>query len=229
LPLGRVLELQYREVIGLHILLYGSFEPAELTTLCSLARLNTTAVDVGANVGMFTIALSAAVGPSGHVMAFEPFPPNLDRLQRNLHLNEIRNVDVLPLAVDRKDGATTLHLSNDPAFHSTTEIRERERSLHETITVPMASLDGAWTRAGSPAVSVLKIDVEGGEFSVLSGATVLLAQCRPTILIEVPREEQLQEITTFLQAYGYHRQQPDGFMPWNYLFTPEDDHRSTRG
>jgi FkbM family methyltransferase len=191
--------------------------------------LNTTAVDVGANVGMFTIALSAAVGPSGRVMAFEPFPPNLDRLQRNLHLNEIRNVDVLPLAVDRKEGATTLHLSNDPAFHSTTEVRETERSLNDTITVQTASLDGAWTRAGSPAVSVLKIDVEGGEFLVLSGAAVLLARCRPAILIEVTEEEELQEITTFLEAYGYHARQPDGFMPWNYLFLPENDHSSIRG
>lgn len=217
LPVGSLVELEYREAIGLHTLLYGSFEAAEIQSLCSWARPNSTALDVGANVGLFTVALAEAVRPAGKVIAFEPFPGNIGRLKGNLELNNIRNVDVLPLAVGREEGTITLHLSRDPAFHSTTGVRG-ERPLHETITVPTSSLDHAWKRKGLPRVSVVKIDVEGGELSVLSGASALLESCRPVLLVEIPEEEQLEEITTLLRRHGYRAQQPRGFMPWNFLF-----------
>src|SRR5919199_1573357 len=84
LPGGGRVFLHYREDIGLVTLLGGGFERAELEAARAHARARTTAIDVGANVGVFTVALALAVGPEGRVLAFEPFADNVRRLERNL-------------------------------------------------------------------------------------------------------------------------------------------------
>ena len=73
-------------------------------------------------------------------------------------------------------------------------------------------------QAGRPAVSVVKIDVEGAELNVLNGATKLLESCRPHLMMEANTRDELRVIEDFLAPYGYSRSRPVGFMPWNYLF-----------
>src|SRR5918912_2561693 len=86
LPGGGRVFLHYREDIGLVTLLGGGFERAELEAARTHARPGTTAIEVGANVGVFTVALALAVGPDGRVVAFEPFAENVRRLEQNLAL-----------------------------------------------------------------------------------------------------------------------------------------------
>src|ERR687885_83981 len=80
LPGGGRVFLHYREDVGLVTLLGGGFEQAELEAAREHARAGSTAIDVGANVGVFTVVLARAVGPAGRVLAFEPFPANVRRL-----------------------------------------------------------------------------------------------------------------------------------------------------
>jgi hypothetical protein len=79
LPGGGTIALRYRERIGLSTLVYGSFEAAETELLRRLARPGTTAIDAGANVGLFTIPLALAVGDEGRVLAVEPAPETAAR------------------------------------------------------------------------------------------------------------------------------------------------------
>jgi FkbM family methyltransferase len=214
---GKVV-LNAREDIGLVTLLHGTFEPAETECACEYARTGTVAIDVGANIGMFTIPLARAVGESGRVLAIEPAAENVERLESNLLLNRLCNVEVKPMAAADKPGQLLLKLGADPAFHSTTEI-VRGREAEGGVTVPADTLDNVWEAAGTPPVSFLKIDTEGGEISVLRGAERLLRTHRPAILVEA-KGRRVRALDELLEPLQYHRSRPTGFAVGNHLYTP---------
>jgi FkbM family methyltransferase len=220
LPFGRRIEVRYREGIGLSTLLEGQFEGAEIGSLCSYARRDSAAIDVGANIGIYTVVFSAAIGTGGRVLAFEPAPENVERLRRNLRINGIANVDVFPLAVGASSESVALFLSDDAACHSTSAVAA-ERRGGRSLTVAASSLDTVWNEVRRPWVSVVKIDVEGTELGVLEGARELLAACRPTLLIEIKSAQRLANVEELLAPYDYRAKQPDGFMSWNYLFVAD--------
>jgi FkbM family methyltransferase len=223
LPFGRRIEVRYREGIGLATLLEGQFEGAEIESLCSYARRDSAAIDVGANIGIYTVVLATAIGTGGRVLAFEPAPENVGRLRRNLRMNGISNVDLFPLAVGTGSESVALYLSDDPACHSTSAVAA-ERRAGRSLTVAASSLDMVWNEVRRPQVSVVKIDVEGTEIGVLEGARELLAAWRPTLLVEIKSAVRLAHIEGLLAPYDYRPKQPSGFKPWNYLFVAERRH-----
>ena len=218
LPGGGKVFLHYREDLGLVALMSGGFERSEIEAAVRHARPGSVAIDVGANVGIFTIPLARAVGPDGRVLAFEPAPANVTRLVQNVALNGLENVDVHAVAVADRPGEVTLRLGVDPAFHSTTTVAEA-RAAGTTLTVRSETLDAVWAEAGAPAVSIVKVDTEGGELATLRGAERLFDRCRPTLLVEAKAEE--DELDEWLGARGYGRTRPRGFADGNYLCVPE--------
>lgn len=215
LPGGGRVFLHYREDIGLVTLLGGGFERIELECARRLARRGTTAVDVGANVGVYTVALGLAVGDEGHVLAFEPGPENVRRLEENVAVNGLGNVSVHRLALGDGPGEIALRLGVDPAYHSTAEVFEG-RGSGATTVVEVATLDDIWRRSGSPEVSFVKVDTEGSELRVLRGAEELLAAMRPPLLVEARDEE----VGRWLAERRYSATRPAGFARGNALFVP---------
>jgi len=212
-PGGGLVELQYREDLGLTTLLGGGFELTELEYAAQLARPETTAVDVGANVGLHTVVLAHAVGPGGHVLAFEPEPSNVARLRGNVARNDLNNVEIYPLALADRAGPSVLHLATDGMYHSLGAVYER-RAAGLDVRVPTETLDEVWEKAGSPTVSFVKIDTEGTELSVLHGAERLLDAESPTLLVE----NRDPRIEPWLAARGYVSSRPRGFAAGNVLF-----------
>jgi FkbM family methyltransferase len=211
---GRVF-VWYREDLGLVALLSGGFEQAETEWLLARVRPGTTAIDVGANVGMYAVPLALA---AGRVLAFEPAPDNVRRLRENLALNGLENVTVRPIALGERAGELLLRLGDDPMFHSTTEVAE-QRGTGDELRVEACVLDDEWRTAGSPEVSVMKVDVEGGEPGVLRGATALLDAWHPSLLLEASTPDRLATLEEILSPLGYRSSQPHGFGPGNYAFT----------
>jgi FkbM family methyltransferase len=217
LPNGGRVFLHHREDIGLVVLMSGGFERAETEFAVEQARPGTVAIDVGANVGMFTVPLALAVGPSGRVLTIEPSPENVARLQSNLELNSLENVVVEPIAVGDRAGQLVLQLASDPGFHSTAEIGE-SRSADEHLTVRAETLDQVWLRAHAPAVSFIKIDTEGSEDAVLRGAEQILRACQPVLLVEAKGAERVRELDSWLGRFGYSRKRLRSFAPGNFAY-----------
>jgi FkbM family methyltransferase len=218
LPNGGRVFLHHREDIGLVVLMSGGFERAETEFAIEQARPGTVAIDVGANVGMFTVPLALAVGPSGRVLTIEPSPGNVERLERNLDLNSLENVVVEPIAVGDEAGRLVLRLASDPGFHSTAEIAE-SRSVDESLTVKAETLDQVWLRAHAPNVTFIKIDTEGSEDAVLRGAEQILRTCQPALLVEAKGRERLRELDEWLGRLGYSRCRPRGFARDSVAYT----------
>lgn len=153
------------------------------------ATAGTLALDVGANLGIHSLVLSRCVGSAGRVAAYEPNPSTHARLLANLALNDARNVSPVLAglgasagrsAFDAKAGEFNIGLARvDPAGALTIELR--------TVDQDVAAV-------GLP-VSLIKIDVEGGELDVLRGARATLRRDAPSVVLEFnPRAYSLDAI-----------------------------------
>lgn len=220
LPCGASLDLSTDERLGQHILINEQFENAELQTCQRAASVGSTAVDVGANVGIFTLTMAAAVGPTGLILAVEPLLSNARRLQSHASRNNFSNVNVANVAAGSKKGSALIDGRADPAFASAHAVEAAATATGGEVRVAMVTLDDLWRENGRPLVSFVKVDVEGTEPDVLAGASEMLATCRPKVLVEAPTPELLASVSKELAAAGLEPTQPRGFAPWNYLFSP---------
>jgi FkbM family methyltransferase len=166
----------------------GHFETAELDFLAR-RTISGVAVDVGANIGVFSALLARSLGPDGHLHAFEPLPATVRRLRRTLDLNGLDNVTVHSEALSDAIGVAELALYG-PGFESWSSLTRQEIDLSthrmepdQRIEVPTGTLDAFCTAEGIDRLSVVKIDVEGAEGRVLRGAHDLLAAHRIDLLL----------------------------------------------
>lgn len=215
-PGGKV-ALRYRETLGLSSLLYGPFESGELAFASNFLRSGDVAMDVGANVGLFSVVMAAAVGERGRIFSFEPVPANVARLRCNLQRNDVRNTQVFPVALGDVDAQMRLHMSIDTAYPS---LHEVQLGLGDgtALSVQVRTLDNVWDEVGNPSVAFIKMDVEGAEINVLLGARRLLTNCRSTLLVEANSAEHLVRLQDHLCRLGYRHIRPEGFLPHNHLF-----------
>jgi FkbM family methyltransferase len=157
----RVFVDRRNRVIAKHLILYGGYEAREIALLCSYVKPGDCVLDVGANIGLYSLALSRAVGPSGRVIAVEPDPDNLALLRKNLQANGCTNVTVIEDALgDESKDALLYESSDNRGALSTSDITGVGAS--RAIRVRMRRGDDVMAEIGLSA-RVAKIDVEGVE------------------------------------------------------------------
>ena len=168
-----------------------------------------TVVDVGANIGVFTLKAARQV-PRGRVVAVEPAPLNLELLRENVARNRLTNTEILDCAVSDREGEARLFERGDYALYS----------LHfgsgRSTPVRLATLDGLFQERGIRACRLLKIDVEGEELAVLRGAGRAL-QATDQVILEVSKvEDYPRRCRELLEAAGFscttYAESPGGLM-----------------
>jgi FkbM family methyltransferase len=149
------------------------FEKTELMLVAAYLKPGMTVVDVGANVGLYSILAEKMVGPTGTVWAFEPSLESYQRLERNLQLNGCSRVTPVRAALSTQ-AEGFLQLKSDAGFG------DAYRYLAPTTVVdpgnphsewvPVTTLDAFSRQEKIGSATFLKIDVEGGEYAVFQGA-----------------------------------------------------------
>ena len=159
-------------------------------------------VDVGANTGFFSRRFAAWVREGGRVIAIEPAPDNLARLEANLaRWGLAEKVIVVGAAAADSEGEVHLVLDpGNPADH---------RLGAEGLVVRSVTLDSLLGKFGAPPVALIKIDVQGAEPLVLAGARATLARARPSLFIEV--SEQVEAVTGRPRGEMIHALLEDGY------------------
>ncbi len=153
-------------------------ESGPVSSLRRWIRPNTLVIDVGANIGYFTLRFAAWVGPGGKVLAIEPELRNFQWLQRQIARSRYgRRVEAIQAAAAEVDGAAFLQL--DPLHPG------NHRLGTQGVPVATVQLDSLLAARSWPDVSFIKIDVQGAEARVLRGARATLQRCRPALLVEV--------------------------------------------
>lgn len=157
--------------------------------------------DVGGHIGFWSCAAAEKIGAEGEVIAFEPVPVNRERLIKNSELNNSR-IDVRDVALSNKRGETVLAVPENKIGVSMGSLM-REEVDDKKIDVTMERGDAI----DAPLSSMMKIDVEGAELSVLEGMGEKLDTCR-VLYIEVhpellPDNQSEDAVKNFLSSNGY--------------------------
>jgi FkbM family methyltransferase len=169
---------------------FGDFDPWVVSTIRRLARPGSVGLDVGANIGAVALTLGKAVGPQGRVFCFEPMPPNIAHLKRNIAANALHWIEVEPIALSDNHKQLRMILPKDHAGMSRVVSANNGGLWQEPVTrgimrgfiasggaaeekdtfvVNCTTLDQWLSERGRLDISVCKIDVEGHEIEVFAG------------------------------------------------------------
>ena len=160
-------------------------------------------VDLGANIGCFSLLASRIVGKSGQVVAIEPEPENFDRLEQNIKLNHVDNITAVNKAIWHESGK--LKTFNGYGVAGSLDNHLNTDTLTEnSIQVETITLDDVYKDQGLSCVKALKVDIEGAEASILGHSSSSFAfQNTFAIAMEVHSPEILSLTRNVLTINGY--------------------------
>ncbi len=195
----------------------GGYERDLQALMHRLVRPGDTVVDVGANVGMHTCSLARRVGPTGTVVAIEPLTELADRLEANVALNGVGNVKVMRVAASTAKGTAEIFPPGaGSANQGQATLHARPGLDAAPRTILTDTVDNIAAELGLTQVRLIKIDVEGHEFSALRGAETTLRAQRPRIVFEYDATTygaagvEWREVAAFLDGCGYRLGQVRG-------------------
>jgi len=180
-----------------HSILREDFENAEWRFVERFLEPGMTVLDIGAHHGFYSLLASVKVGGTGRVIAFEPSPRERGKLLRNLALNGYSNVQVEDCALAEAPGQQELITVGGINTGCNSLRRPNVKEPLTPVAVRVETLDGYLAQHPLPPVDFIKLDAEGAELAILTGARALL-ESRPRPVIQC----ELEEIRT--RPWGYH-------------------------
>jgi FkbM family methyltransferase len=155
---------------SLDLLCTGYYEPFETELIGACIKNGDVVVDIGANIGYYTLMFARQVGETGRVFAFEPDPANFSLLKRNVQRNGYRNVELIQKAVAAQSGTLRLYLSD--------ENRGDHRVYNSNDGRPSIAIDAVnlsdYFAAYNGPIDFIKMDIQGSEAGALRGMADLL-------------------------------------------------------
>ncbi len=185
--------------------------------LLARVRPDAVAFDVGANVGWWTVPLARRLARrGGHVIAFEPVPANLARLEWAIGANAVASgVTVVPAALGERPGELGMWLKSEEtgAGSGTAALVTGDGPTH--LKVPVVTLD-AWTEANAISrCDLMKLDIEGAELMMLRGAERFISRTRPLIFGEFEAYWLSTFGATFLDVAAWARRMRYDLERWD--------------
>jgi len=192
---------------SMRLSILGIYEPLAVKHFQNSIKPGDTVLDIGAHIGYYTLMAAKRVGKKGKVYAFEPNQDNCALLTKNLKLNNFKNVVLVNKAVSRSSGKVKFFLSNvSTGMHSLIDIDNKSENIIEIEAVSLNDFFGKKI----PTVSIIKMDIEGGEYAALDGMDRLLKKNKHmTILIEfspysiIKAEKSPRDFLNLLMSYGF--------------------------
>ena len=162
-------------------------------------------IDVGANIGKYTIKIGNSLKMNGRVISFEPENDNFEMLKKNTKLNNLKNTTLINKALSDKKGKLKLYLAKGNWGHLS--LVEKVGEKYEEVEVD--TLDNILKELKISKVDLIKIDVEGAENLVLKGALETLKKSHPKIIFEAWDKNHLDKIKKVLEPLNYKIKQID--------------------
>ena len=192
-------------------LIYEGFEKNEIDYIEKSLNNGDIFVDIGANIGLFSLIASQLVGEKGKVISFEPSPITFNRLQENINLNKFSNIEVVNKGISDNVGKLSINLYEEgfDAWNSFAPPSANFNRPSKKIDVEVNTLDSELKRIDKNKIKIIKIDVEGWEKFVLLGAEDILTNYSPIIMMEFTESNtfsagyMVQDLYDILVAKGY--------------------------
>ncbi|MFF8945307.1 FkbM family methyltransferase [Streptomyces sp. NPDC014864] len=221
---GAVFAVDTSDVIQRYLYLFGMWEPHLTHWMQERLSPGDTFIDIGANIGYFSVLASRQVGPRGQVVSIEASPRFHEMLRQNLRANECTNVRSVNTAVSDTAGVLTFYLEDAGNLGATTIVRPT-RAAQQTFEMSAQSLPQILTEQEIRGARLIKIDVEGAEAAVVRGLTSTLDRLRPDVelVIEVGPErlarqgDSVHDVIDPLLRCGFHVYRLDNrYEPGSY-------------
>jgi FkbM family methyltransferase len=160
-----------------------------------------SALDIGANVGVYTIAMAAKLAGRGSIWAFEPSPESAALLRRSVALNQYGGTSVIEAAVSDRAGSVRLQTREDSELNA---VAAEGRIADAGMAVPALILDAEMHRLARPDIDFVKIDVEGHERQAIAGGEDFFRSRSPLVMLEIKAEDDPDlRALELLQSMGY--------------------------
>jgi FkbM family methyltransferase len=238
---GSQISSNTRDYIGKCIFYFGVWEPNLTHWIRGRLKSGDTFIDIGANIGYFTLLASRLVGESGKVVAVEAYPAIFTTLENNLRINAAHNVRAVNCAAWDAEEMLTIYTQPDILPGQTTVMPGWAEKYHlETQSrVQAAPLSAILAPEEFKAARLIKIDVEGSEWHALCGMKSLLTSCRADLEVVVELNSKMlnvdgktaQDVVTFFAGYGFHPYRIENdYLLERYLYreAPQSPHRIER-
>lgn len=163
--------------------LLGFYE-AESVRMCKrFIKPGMNVIDVGGDIGYYSILFSKLVGDSGKVFVFEPDPGSFKILTKNIKNINRNNVYLVEMAVSNKSGTVDFFEMKGPGKHSLFNVSKEDDNfvIKNKISVKATTLDEFVQGHGNPKIDFIKIDIEGGEINALRGMKNVIAKSEKLI------------------------------------------------
>jgi FkbM family methyltransferase len=197
----------------------GQYERCETELLSRLKPK--VFIDVGAHIGYYTILVHKLGAEK--IIVIEPDPRVFRIFKRAVEANKLDNiVTINKAALDKSNLAVNLHLSTKSGHSSifTSYLTNLTKNTWRTITVKTITLDEVCRSLSLNNIDMIKIDAEGAESYILSGANEIINRFRPLFLVEIKKQNQ-RDVFKFFKVKKYMVLGPFSFGE-NYLFVPEE-------
>jgi FkbM family methyltransferase len=200
------------DMVGIRVIATGRYEATQIDAMKTLiagseqivgAKIppNGVFLDVGANIGLYTMALAKSFS---RTIAFEANPVTFKILDANIAISKTPNVESFCIGVSDEPGQATLYVPRDGNLGWAT-LHQQVHPDRDELVINLDSLDNLAAAHGfdRAPISVMKIDVEGNEAKVLRGSTKLLNEWGPMVVFELWYEALGKESIDALRACGY--------------------------
>lgn len=179
------------------------FDPVERDLLASRVREGFRFIDIGANIGAYSLFVAAKAGPGARILAVEPQPEVFSRLTFNIAQNPFGTIKAVACALADKPGELTLFI--DPANRGESSVRILRSSTGSTVRVPATTLLALVESEGYDRLDAIKLDVEGAEDLILEPflRDAPEALWPELVVIEDSRLRWQSDLTQLLTRCGY--------------------------
>jgi FkbM family methyltransferase len=192
----------------------------EMDFLRRWLRPGMTVIDIGANLGVYSLPMARLVGKTGHVFAYEPGSEARTLLERSRELNAAINLDISPLALSDHEREGRLVVGGSSEFNALGDGDAGE-------IVHITSLDSEDAMRGWPSPDFVKIDAEGEEERILVGGRNFFARHSPLIMFEIKVGDKVNEnLRALVPTIGYRLFRQLGGAP---ILVPVDAHQPLDG
>lgn len=170
-------------------LMQKSYENIEFYHMGKLLKEGDVFIDVGANIGLYTITASKLVGETGKVLAFDPSEREFELLEKNVRHNRCKNVEIFKVALSNITGYANLFVSgqSNTGVNTLMEVFTRKVVLERIDKVKTYKLDDFLLSKDIQKITIIKVDIEGGERNFLEGAKETLKKFKPVLMVEISR------------------------------------------
>ncbi len=176
-------------------------------------------LDIGSNIGNFSLCAASLVGEMGQIFTFEAHPRTYMYAEKNIKLNKISSISLFKFAVGEKEG--TISFSDD-LYDDVNHVQE-----HGGVMVPMIKLDDCEELKNLSSITCMKIDIEGYELYALRGAVETLKKTK-YVLFELYEKSALlyghhaDDVYSFLSSQGFEIVDPKTRIPFDKKFLRKD-------